>query len=280
MNWALSQLFHLAAFESRMRRNQLKTGALIISLDVDVGSRLLGYQNKDFCNKDIHNWLPESKLGEIEEQAIPLIAQLLDELNIPATFAIRGQLTETSENVIEYLKKCKVKHDIGAHGYSHKCYTMLSESEAEEELIKIHMGLKKHNIEPRSFIFPKNRIAHLSLLEKYRYKSYRGRAGFKYDSLNIEKHGQLYNVHPSFFLGRSPSPFLINRIIDISAKRKLPCHFWFHPSDLGYDKLAIQTRIEKLLIPILNHAKEKEKDGKMSFETMNSVAEIFEEANN
>jgi hypothetical protein len=279
MSWALSQLFHLVAFESRMRRNQLKTGALIISLDVDVGSRLLGYEKREFCNKEIHNWLPESKLGEIEEIAIPLIAQLLDELNIPATFAIRGQLTETSQNIFEFLKSRKVKHDIGAHGYSHKCYTMLSESEVEEELTKISRGMKKYNIEPRSFIFPKNKIAHLSLLEKYGYKSYRGRAGFKYDALNIEKHGQLYNVNPSFFLGRSPSPLLINKIIDISAKRKLPCHFWFHPWDLGYDKLAMQNRIEKLLIPILNYAKEKEKEGKMSFETMNSITGVFEEAN-
>jgi hypothetical protein len=276
VSWMLSQLLHFIAFESNLSINHMETGAIIISVDVDVGSKLLGKESERFCNKVIHNYLPESKLGEIEEFAVPNFARLLDELEIPATFAIRGQLTEINPCIINFLKDCKVKHDIGAHGYSHKCFTNLSEHEAEEELINISKGLEKYDIKPKSFVFPKNRIAHLSLLEKYGYKSYRGYAGFKHDKLCVEKHGQLYNVHSSFFLGRSHSPLFLKKIIDMSARRKLPCHLWFHPSDLGQNELAIQTRIERLLVPLLSYAKKKETEGTLRFETMASIVDAFE----
>jgi hypothetical protein len=255
----------------------MESGVLIISTDVDVGSGLIGLESKGLCNKTIHNYLPESKLGEIEELAIPPFAQLLDDLEIPVTFAIRGRLTEINENMIEFLQSCKVKHDIGAHGYSHKCYTNLSESEAEDELIRISKGMKKYGVEPKSFVFPKNRIAHLSLLEKYGYKSYRGYGGFKYDDLYIEKQGQLYNVHPSFFVGRSRSPQFLKKIIDISVKRRVPCHLWLHPSDLGQNELAIRTSLERFLLPVLSYAKKKEKEGRLRFETMTSVVDTLEE---
>ena len=280
MNFVLlSQIFHLIAFESSTRRNQLETGALVISVDVDVGSKLLGEKN-EFCDKTIHNSIRESKIGEIEELAIPHLVKLSDDLAVPMTFAMRGQLTEINESVIDLIKSRKIEHDIGAHGYTHKCFTDLSASEAEDEFVKISKGMKRFNVKPKSFVFPKNRIAHLSLLEKYGYRSYRGNAGFKYDTLNVEKNGQLCNVHPSFFLGRRPRPSLVNRIIDIAIKRKLPCHLWFHPWDLGLNELEIQTRIEKLLLPILGYAKKKEKAGVLSFETMTSIVDRFDEANN
>jgi hypothetical protein len=278
MNWViLSELVHLIGFESSKHRNQLDSGVLVISIDVDVGSSLIGNHYIGFCNKDVHNYLPERKLGEIEELAIPRLVRLFDDLEIPATFAIRGQLADTPTDIFELFKKCKVKHDIGAHGYSHRSFTSLSATEAEDELIKISKGMKKHNIEPKSFVFPKNRIAHLNLFEKYGYRSYRGRAGFKYDDLYIEKQGKLYNEHPSFFLGRNPSPLFLNKILDISAKRKLPCHLWFHPSDLGCNELSIETRIEKLFLPSLSYAKKKEKEGNLRFETMASVVDTLEE---
>lgn len=62
-------------------------------------------------------------------------------------------------------------------------------------------------------------------------------------------------------------------IIDISVKRKLPFHLWFHPHDLGHNTSAIKKRINRLLTPLLKYVERMKKDGKLSFETMCSVLE-------
>ena len=275
----LSQLYHLIDFGSRKQESQFENGVLIISVDVDVGSKSIAEINRNQNDANVHDLFSEFEVGEIEEMAVPPLIQLLEDLEIPATFAIRGQLADTDGSMLELFKRATVKHDIGAHGYSHRVFTSLSKSEAENELRMISKAMKKFQIEPKSFVFPKNRVAHLSLLEKYGYKCYRGIDGFKHDRLYIEKHGQLYDVHSSFFLGWSSTSLCLNRIIDISTRRKLPFHIWFHPLDLGRDKPAVQKKLDRFLLPLLKHAKKKEKEGKLSFETMTSAVEKLEETN-
>lgn len=272
----LSQLYHLAVFASRMPRMRLEKGVLIISVDVDVGSRLVGEKNKGNNDVNVHDRLSEYTIGKIEELALPLLIQFFDDLEIPVTFAVRGQLTETDGLVFELLRGSSVKYDIGAHGYYHRAFTNLSQSEAENELKMISADMRKFHIEPRSFVFPKNKVAHLSLLEKYGYRCYRGYGNFRYDGLYIEKHGQLYDVHPGFFLGSSPCSVFLNKIIDISVRNKLPFHLWFHPHDLGNSERSILRGITRVLLPIIKYAKRKEKDGLLSFETMYSVIEKLE----
>lgn len=278
VTWKLSQLYHVVAFAARKRRTLLETGALIISVDVDVGDKSLGTNNKGLNDRYVNDYLSEYEVGEIEEIAVPLLIRLFDDLDIPATFAVRGQLTETDGFILNLLRNSNVKHDIGSHGYSHKTFPILSKSEAEEELRLLSKGMKKFNIEPKSFVFPKNKIAHLPLLEKYGYKCYRGSGGFRYDTLHIEKHNQLYNIHPSFFIGRSRSQFCLNKLLDIAANKKLPFHIWFHPADLGHNKLEMQKKINRVFLPLLKHAKKKERKGEISFETMYSSIEKIENA--
>jgi peptidoglycan/xylan/chitin deacetylase (PgdA/CDA1 family) len=274
----LSELVHLTRFEARFRRVQFDKGLFVMSLDVDVGSHLLGKEYNGLCDKKIHNYLPESRLGEIEELVVPQLAKLFDDFEIPVTFAVRGKLAEVDNGIIDVIRRFDVKHEIAAHGFSHRTFTSLTTAEAEDELKKVSIEMKKFNIEPKSFVFPKNKIAHLSLLEKYGYKCYRGRAGFKYDDLYVEKVGQLYDVHPSYFLGRIPPPLFPNKIIDLATRRKQPCHFWFHPSDLGHDQLTLQKTLDRLILPFLRYAKKKEKDGVLGFETMISIVKKIEHA--
>jgi hypothetical protein len=277
--WPVSQLYHYLAFGTSFNRNRMDKGSLIISIDIDVGSPQLGVDWNGTCNKLIHDYIPESRLGEIEEIAIPLLAEMFDNLELPATIAFRGQITETDSHAITVLKDYSIKHDIGAHGYSHRTFTSLTDAQAEEELKKISVGMKRLGIEPKSFIFPKNRIAHLDKLEQFGYISYRGDVGFKNDRLGVVKVGGLYNICPSFFLGSSPYPALIYKLIDYSAGRGLPCHFWFHPADLGHDSFSIKRKIDRLIFPLLNHAKKAQKKGALSFETMTSIVSRIEEAN-
>ena len=265
----LSQLYRFLVYSIRRSKMQLRNGMLIISIDLDVGSKELGIINKGKNDANISRYSSEYLIGEIEEQALPLFVDLFNHFEIPVTFAIRGQLVEVHDSVLEILLKSPVKHDIGAHGYYHKEIKNLSNNEAENELRMILVGMKKVGIIPRSFVFPRNCVAHLELLEKYGYKCYRG-----YERcMCIEKKGRLYNVHPSLCLGQSTSPRIVKRILDVCIAKKLPFHVWFHLWNFGKTTESTQKNINKQLFPILEYARRKVRSGTLTFETMCSATE-------
>ena len=94
----------------------------------------------------------------------------------------------------------------------------------------------------------------------------------------IRRHGNLYDVHPSFFLGSSPYCLLINRMVDMSIVRRSPFHVWFHPSDFGDDAQSIQKKMAQTLQPLLAYARKKNQTGELALETMYSVIEKLERA--
>lgn len=268
-----SQLYHFLAYSITKPKMQLKNGMLIISIDVDVGSRELGLINKGKNDANVHTHLSEYRVGEIEELALPLFVEMFSEFETPVTFAIRGQLTEVDDSVLWLLLKSSVKHDIGAHGYYHREFTNLSRNEAENELNLISAGMKKFGIAPKSFAFPKGSVAHLDLLETYGYKCYRGYGDFMNDCMYIEKQDQLYNIHPSLYLDRGARLIFLKSILDISISRKLPFHVWFHPWSFGEKPDSMQAIINKVFSPLLKYATKKAKEGLLTFETMLSAAE-------
>jgi len=263
---------HLVDFAVRHSTMQFDKGALITSIDVDVGSSSIGDINKGKNDINVHEYLTENKIGELEEKTIPSLIEFFNCLEIPVTFAVRGQLTEMQDSILELLLESPIKHDIGAHGYYHKTFTSFSTLEAQKELELISSGMKKFNINPKSFVFPKNKVAHLSLLEQFGYECYRSDGGLGRDGMAIEKQGRLYDIRPSFFLGVTYNPLFLDRIIDISAKNRVPFHLWFHPSDLYETReRSARGKIEHVLLPIYKYAKKKEKEGELNFETMYSI---------
>lgn len=254
---------------------QLEKGIFIISIDVDVGSRELGVINRGKNDANVNKRISEYQVGKIEEETLPLFVETFNDLEIPVTFAVRGQLTEVNDSILELLLKSSVKHDIGAHGYYHRQFTNLSRNEAENELNMISSGMRKFGIVPRSFVFPNNNVAHLDPLQKFGYKCYRGYGDFMNDCMYIEK-GQLYNIHPSLYIDQGTSFTFLRKILDISIAKKLPFHVWFHLWNFGETKESIQRTITNVFIPLLKYAKKKEKSGELTFETMLSAAERVE----
>lgn len=270
-----SQLSHFLVFLMKKPKTQFEKGMLIISVDVDVGNKELGVLNKGQNDANISRHLNEFLIGKIEEQALPIFIHLFNDFEVPITFAIRGQLMEVDTSIFNFFDK-SIKHDVGAHGYYHRPFTSLSRIEAEKELEKIHVAMKKFDIIPRSFIFPKNRVAHLDLLEKHGYKCYRGSGGFLKDCMYIEKQGSLFNIYPSLYVSQGLNYKLLRQIFDISIARKLPFHIWFHLWNFGETKESMQRSINKVFIPLLKYAKKKEKKGMLTFETMLSASEKVE----
>jgi len=272
----LSQFLHFVIYRLEDPKMQLENAMFIISVDVDVGNKELGVINQGKNDNNVHDFLSEFSVGDIEERALPLFINFFDGLEVPVTFAIRGQLAEVGGSILDLLVESPIKHDIGSHGYFHRPFPNLSSREAEKELYLTSIGMRKFGIMPRSFVFPKNQVAHVGLLEKYGYKCYRGSSNFWNDNMYVEKNGQLYNIHPSFYLGQSVNPIFLKGTIDISIKNKLPFHVWFHPWNFGKTQESIQRNIGKVFYPLFRYAKEKEKNGVITFETMLSITEKLE----
>lgn len=272
----ISQLIHFFGYSLKKPKMTLEKGMLIVSIDIDVGSPKLGVINKGKNDANVNKHISEYRVGKIEEAALPLFVENFNDFGIPVTFAIRGQLTEVNDSILELLLKSPVKHDIGAHGYTHREFTNLSRNDAENEVNMISAGMKKFGITPRSFVFPKNSVAHLDLLEKYGYKCYRGYGDFMNDCMYIEKHDQLYNIHPSLYIGQSTSFMFLKKILDITITKKLPFHVWFHLWNFGETRESMQRSINNVFIPMFKYGKKKEENGMLTFETMLSAAKKVE----
>lgn len=273
---SLSQLFHLADYSVKKPKMQLEVCFFIVSIDVDVGARALGLMNRGKYDRCVSSHSSEYSIGEIEERAVPLLVALFNDFEMPVTFAIRGQLTELDGFNLKPLLQSPIKHDIGAHGYYHRHFEDLSQNDAENELKMISAGMKRIGVIPRSFVFPSNRVAHLNLLEKYGYKCYREYGDLMRDGMYIVKKGQLYDIHPSLFLGSCANSMIIRKIVDIAIAKRLPFHLWFHPWNLGKTTDSIQTNMRKVLFPLFRYVQRKKETGKLTFETMLSAAEKVE----
>lgn len=269
----LSQFCHLLAYSIKKPKVQLEKGMFIVSIDVDVGSRKLGVINKGKNDQNIVQHMSEYRIGQIDEIAFPSFLETFNEFEIPVTFAIRGQLTEVNDSVLELLLKSPLKHDIGAHGYYHRKFTNLTQDEAENELNLVSESMKKLGITPRSFVFPAGRVAHLNLLEKHGYECYRSVGNFTKDCMNIEKQGRLYHVHPSLYLDQSMNSVLLEKILDLAIAKKLPFHIWFHLWNFGETKRSVQKTVDKVFSPLLKYVESKARSGLLDVETMLSATE-------
>ncbi|MCW4018858.1 MAG: polysaccharide deacetylase family protein [Candidatus Bathyarchaeota archaeon] len=259
-------------FGLELPRKQFETAMLILSVDVDVGARELGILNEGKNDAYVHKYLSEAQIGEIEEHALPLFVDAFSEFEVPATFAVRGQLAALDNGFLDLLLTSPVKHDIGAHGYSHKNFKHLKREEAEEELALTAAGFKKLGVTPKSFVFPRNGVRHLDVLESFGYKCYRERGTLRSDGMFIEKKGSLYNVQPSLYLSPSVSPFILEKILNVAVNKKVPLHLWFHMWNFGTTRKQIEDYVENIFSPFLEHARKKEKAGLLTFETMLSAA--------
>jgi peptidoglycan/xylan/chitin deacetylase (PgdA/CDA1 family) len=273
----MSQFLHYAVFSYKKPLSEFDTASLIISIDVDVGSPEVGVKNGGRNDRNVHDFLSESAVGKIEEQAIPLLLKAFDEVEFPATFALRGQLTEVENSIFYQILESSARHEIAAHGYSHRVFTALSGSEADEELKMISVGMKKFSITPKSFVFPRNKVSHLELFERHGYLSFRAEGTSFRDGMYVEKCGNLINVHPSLFSDFNGS-FFSKKIIDLAVKYRAPLHIWFHPWNLGYSPKTSAKRISKGLFPFIEYARKKKKLGVLKFETMGSIAEKYQQS--
>jgi hypothetical protein len=266
-----SHLLHYIRYlgpEPRKAIGKLGTGMLITSIDVDVVSSKVASLNRGRNDANVNDRLTEYQVGAAEEMALPLFVDLFDRFQMPVTFAIRGQALELGESPLAPILEAQVKHDIGVHGYSHKSFQGLSQKEAEEELNMTEVLINKMGFAPKSFVFPRNKVAYLNLLRKHKYQCYRDFGDILHDGMYIRKCNQLYDIHPGLYLSQGASYALLKRILDLSISRRLPLHVWFHLWRFGLDEKSIRKSINTIFRPFIGYARQKVDEGELSFETM------------
>ena len=259
-------------FALEKTESDFERAMLIFSIDVDAGKKGLGSINHGKNDSNVHNHYTEDQVGEIEQKALPLLVNLFNSVKVSVTFAIRGQFAEIDDYFIPLLLNSTVRHDIGGHGYSHRDFQSLSRKEVEYELSMLSSSFEKFGIKPQSFVFPRNLVGHLDLLEEFGYKCYREGGNFLNDGMYIEKRGRLYDVHPSLYLNENSKVAFLKKILDIAIKKRVPLHFWFHPWNFGENESELRRGINQILKPFLEYAKTQEEIGKLTFETMLSAA--------
>jgi peptidoglycan/xylan/chitin deacetylase (PgdA/CDA1 family) len=192
---------------------------------------------------------------------------------MPVTFALRGQVLDNEPSLIRRLLHSRVRFDIGSHGYYHRGFRELSRAEAELELGMISASMKNFGLVPRSFVFPKNSVAHLDLIREYGYLCYRGEGGFVRDGTYVKEVDGLYDVHPGLFVTRHAILNCLKKILDECIRGGVPLHIWFHPKDLGSNMESIRYASRTVFRPFFEYADKKRQEERLTVETMASMAE-------
>ncbi len=84
-------------------------------------------------------------------------------------------------DIIEKVLSSSVNHEIGYHSFSHVVFTEISRELAEGEVREAKKIEKEWGIKFKSFVFPRNEIAHIDVLKENGFKIYRGENLGRYD---------------------------------------------------------------------------------------------------
>jgi peptidoglycan/xylan/chitin deacetylase (PgdA/CDA1 family) len=76
-------------------------------------------------------------------------------------------------DMIKQILESKIEHEIACHSFSHTDFSKCSRKVALAEVRKCKEVMKDLGIEPKSFIFPKNKIGHLDILEQEGFTTFR-----------------------------------------------------------------------------------------------------------
>lgn len=186
-------------------------------------------------------------------------------------------------SIVERIRSCPVAQEIGCHSFSHVLFTdpCCTRARAQSELSESVRVAADLGIQMRSFVFPRNRVAHLDVLREHGFTCFRGpeptwyersrtppavkRVGHLFDVLTARRPssvrprdvGGLWNVpgsvmyFPAHGLRRNlPIAHRVRRVVkgidDACANGRL-CHLWFHPTNLADEPERMFDGLRRIL---------------------------------
>ena len=289
---------------AEVARTALPRGAFTLSLDLELAWGTRGRPRA----ADVPPFLSGTR------NAIRQLLNLLEEYEIPATWVAVGALWMSSEDgvtkhpwlrttrladvpagdshsqphwyaedILEDLTQCRVPQELGCHTLTHLYVKpgAAGRQELQRELVQSLTLFEQRGLpRPRTFIFPKAKMAHLDLLAEQGFSAYRGPENKWFESLpgqlpraalrlldaklavapRVLKpqcvHQQLWMVPSSQFY----SPFLsVGRRVSVAARvnkalkglhkavrNRGVYHLWTHPFNLGCRTDQLLTGLQQI----------------------------------
>jgi len=261
---------------------------LIISLDTELHWGYNLYPNNQFAKI-----LRDNEKNAIE--SIYRFLNLFDKYRFNVTWAIVGRLFIDHPELIERIISSSNQHEIGYHSFSHPVFPDCSRRIAEDEILKGVALAKDFGLELKSFVFPENKIGHIDILKKYKFKIYRG---YNLNGKNINKNLPIRAINYSFSkiippdvkairkdgIWELPSSMVfydpqvrctlgIRSFLGIkrSIQRDSIFHIFLHPEDLLRDPMLLIT-----LESVLRFASKERERKNLEIITMGSLYDILE----
>jgi peptidoglycan/xylan/chitin deacetylase (PgdA/CDA1 family) len=271
---------------------ELDKGIFIISIDAEFAWGFIDMLDTKLARKYIDIIKKRSRMNILR------ILKISEELNVPITFGFVGRLLLDdgqsynsvwhARDVFQQVLSSRVEHEIACHSFSHIDFSRCSREEAQQDIRMCKRVMKDFGVDPVSFLYPRNRIGYLDILERERFKTFRYKIRHKYakySSLNLFK--QQYNLPskinkllaiPANYLFQSSSYMVstalwittLEALKEISVKRKV-LHIMLHD--------YIESNIIILYLKhILTYAKKLENRNLVEIRTMRETYEELKDA--
>jgi hypothetical protein len=203
--------------------------------------------------------------------------------------------------LLERIRGCDTTQDVGLHAFSHLVFGERSRAAADAELADAVAAATDAGVDPSSFVFPRNEVAHADLLAEHGLSVYRDVDARWYEAASIgrgrkplrfvdealsrtpptvipREHDNVVAVPGSQVFrpthgawGRTPAGTQVERArkgIDRAAARGEIFHLWFHPFNLAGDV----DRHINMLADILTYVDSLRSDDELECMSLEDVA--------
>jgi len=269
--------------------NDLNKGVFCISIDLELlwGRKDLNHENFIWQVKK-------------ERAIINKLLEIFKKYKIPATWAVVGKLfkypslTDKSSflwsgmDILDQIKDCD-NQEIACHSFSHQNFEKINKEMAAQEITNSIKVAKMKGVNLKSFVFPRNKIAHSNILIKYGFTSFRGVDKRPWELLfpgippvhEPKMEGGILNIPGSMYFvsARGVRKYIpaglryLKTILGINKaiKKNKVFHLWFHPVDLANNTESFLNEIEKIIV----FANKKRGQGKLDIKTMSEISNLL-----
>jgi peptidoglycan/xylan/chitin deacetylase (PgdA/CDA1 family) len=204
---------------------------------------------------------------EPNRRGTDILLELSERYGIPMTWAVCGRDAVKDNKSYRKIVGCSVKQEIGVHTFSH---IDAFKTEREEFVRDVKMCISSLGLhEPRTFVYPWNRVRYLDSIAELGFIAYRGKERIIGPPSRNEN---LWNIHPVFYVDSKvvSSYPIVKNIVEICIMNGAIFHLWMHPWNVGYDDS--NRIVSNFLEPTFRLLDKKREEG-MRIATCGDIAE-------
>jgi len=191
---------------------------------------------------------------------------------IPLTWAICGMTAEKDPEPFEAVMNAGGTYEIASHTYSH--FRVDTATPAELEADTQRWRAVVGGLDPRTIIFPYNKMGNFETLKRLGFTNYRGEE--RRVGTPLVGNG-FCNIPPVMYLsGRSGGTVETAKMfINLCIRYRSVFHLWSHPWNLSRE--GDPTRHSELVLsPIFAYLREKQDEGSLQLCTMSQLAQSMQ----